>query len=46
KNFSNDEWKEISDKSNSKRNDVNGVNFINENHMNKLRNHFSQMTFH
>nr|CAG8632214.1 11463_t:CDS:2 [Entrophospora candida] len=39
-NFSNEEWKKISDKSNSKINDVGNVNFIGENHMNDLRNHF------
>ncbi|CAH1762720.1 9378_t:CDS:2 [Entrophospora sp. SA101] len=39
-NFSNEEWKKISDKSSSKINDVGNANFIGENHINDLRNHF------
>jgi len=36
--FSVNEWKVISEKADSKINDVSSVNFIEENHMNDLRN--------
>ena len=38
-NSSSNEWKEISGRSNSKIDDISGVNFIGKNHMNELRNH-------